>query len=68
MEELVTKKPITKAIRKLAVGESCLFPLEQRPSVLIICSRYAKANLRIGWAYEIIDRLSSFAVEVKRIR
>lgn len=68
MEEVITKKPITKSITSMAVGDSCTFPLEQRTSVLVICNRYAKANLRIGWDYEVIDHPQSYEVEIKRTR
>lgn len=68
MEENVTKKPITQTIRELMVGESCRFPMEQRPSVTEVCRRYAKANVRIGWSYTLTDNLSSFEVVVTRTR
>lgn len=61
------KKPITKELRALKIGESAEFPIERRSSVVATAQRLKKDLIRIGWNFKLVDNTEDFTVSVIRI-
>lgn len=61
------KKPITKELRALKIGESAEFPIERRSSVAATAQRLKKDLMRIGWNFKLVDNTEDFTVSVIRI-
>lgn len=61
------KKPITKELRALKIGESVEFPIERRSSVVATAQRLKKDLIRIGWNFKLVDNTEDFTVSVIRI-
>lgn len=61
------KKPITKELRALKIGESAEFPIERRSSVVATAQRLKKDLMRIGWNFKLVDNAEDFTVSVIRI-
>lgn len=69
MESLEVKKlPIMPTLRKLDIGESCEFPIEQRSSVVVLLQRMRTENMRIGWDADLTTDNKAFTVSVTRTR
>ena len=61
------KKPITKELRALKIGESAEFPIERRSSVVATAQRLKKDLMRVGWNFKLVDNTEDFTVSVIRI-
>lgn len=61
------KKPITKELRALKIGESVEFPIERRSSVVATAQRLKKDLIRVGWNFKLVDNTDDFTVSVVRI-
>lgn len=59
--------PVAATLRKLEVGESAIFPIEQRSSILTTLSRFRTDYARQGWDAEPTTNKQNFTVVVKRI-
>ncbi len=68
METTVTKIPISPTIRKLDVGDTAVFPIEQCSSVVAIVSRFRKDLARLGWDADIKYDKRNFTVTVHRYK
>lgn len=55
-------------LRKLDIGESCEFPIEQRSSVVVLLQRMRTENMRIGWDADLTTDNKAFTVSVTRTR
>lgn len=64
----VARKPITSTLRALNVGNSAIFPIEQRTSVLIVANRIKKELARVGWDYYSTDNEEEFTISITRIK
>lgn len=61
------KKPITKELKALKIGQSAVFPAERRSSVMATAQRLKKDLIRFGWNYKLVDNTEDFTVSVIRI-
>lgn len=66
MEEVRTK-PITPELRKLKLGESVTYPIEQYGSVKSVISRLRKELVRSNWNVRATTDTDKYEVTVKRI-
>jgi len=66
MEEVRTK-PIAPELRKLKVGESITYPIEQHGSVMSGISRLKKELIRKHWDVRTVTNIDRFEVTVRRI-
>lgn len=66
MEE-VRIKPIAPELRKLKLGESVTFPIEQQGSVRAVISRLKKEMLRKKWNVQAVTHTEKYEVVVSRI-
>lgn len=65
--EVIEKKPITSELRALEVGDSVVFPIEQRSSVMGVKNKLEKNLVRQGWRVEVKDDLKDYTVTVTRV-
>ncbi|MCM1076260.1 MAG: hypothetical protein NC411_02740 [Bacteroides sp.] len=65
-ETVIDKKPITSSLRVLSIGESAIFPIEQRTSALVVANRLKKELARTGWDYSYCDDEDNFIVKITR--
>lgn len=63
----VKTKSITPELRKLKLGESVAFPIEQHSSVMTVVSRLRKELLRNHWNVRTETDTSRYEVKVSRI-
>lgn len=66
MEE-VRIKPIAPELRKLKLGESITFPIEQQGSVRAVISRLKREMMRKHWNARAITNTNKYEVVVSRI-
>lgn len=59
--------PVAATLRKLEIGESAVFPIEQRSTILNTLSRFRSDYARQGWDAEPTTNKQNFTVIVKRI-
>lgn len=59
--------PVASTLRKLAIGEKAVFPIEQRSTVLNTLSRFRSDYIRQGWDAEPTTNKQNFTVVVTRI-
>ena len=63
----VKTKPIAPELRKLKLGESVIFPIEQHGSVMSVISRLRKELIRSHWNVRTETDTSRFEVKVSRV-
>nr|DAG54602.1 MAG TPA: hypothetical protein [Caudoviricetes sp.] len=63
----VKTKPITPELRKLKLGESIVYPIEQHSSVMSVISRLRKELIRNHWDVRTETDTSRYEVKVSRI-
>lgn len=60
--------PVASTLRKLAIGQSAVFPIEQRSTVLNTISRFRSDYSRTGWDATTETNKKQFSVIVTRVR
>lgn len=66
MEEMKTL-PIAPELRKLQLGESVVYPIERRGSVMAVISRLRKELIRTPWNVRAVTDPNKFEVRVSRV-
>ncbi len=67
-DQQVGRKPISSTLRSLEVGESSVFPIEQRTSVLNVANRIKKELSRIGWNYTLSEDDEDYTISIMRTK
>ena len=63
----VKKLPLLPTLRKLEIGDTAVFPIEQYASVITTKSRLCLENSRIGWDARVNVNKDEFTVNITRI-
>ena len=63
----VQKLPVASILRKLEVGDTATFPIEQRSTVMNTLSRFRSDYARMGWDADLTTNKQNFTVIVTRI-
>ncbi len=58
--------PVASSLRKLKIGETAVFPIEQRSTVLNTLSRFRSDYIRQGWDAAAVTNKHNFTVVVTR--
>lgn len=59
--------PVASTLRKLAVGQKAIFPIEQRSTVLNTLSRFRSDYARQNWDAETVTNKQDYTVIVTRV-
>lgn len=64
----IQPKKVTQTLRKMTVGQTEYFPVEQRTTLMITANRIKRELARYGWDYECKDDDANYAVALTRTR